>query len=266
MTSYRWDASDYANHSSAQFRWAQELIEKLKLQGTEDVLDIGCGDGRVSAEMARRLPHGSVLGIDESPDMVAFAKERIPDTPHSNLSFLQMDATRLDFHGRFDIVFSNAVMHWVSDHLSVLRGVKRALKPAGRLLMQMGGRGNASGLVKVFDEIIRRAPWRAHYQGFVFPFAFHGPEEYQRWLRSVGLTMLRAELLSKDMQHSGAKGFAGWIRTTWLPYVNRVPERQRSELIDAVVCRYLAEYPADADGIVHVQMVRLEVEATAAGR
>ena len=70
---YQWDAADYAQHSSEQFKWACELIEKLHLRGDETVLDIGCGDGKATAAIATQLPEGRVIGIDNSPEMVALA-------------------------------------------------------------------------------------------------------------------------------------------------------------------------------------------------
>lgn len=105
---YKWDAKDYAKNSTAQFDWANELIDKLTLCGEEHVLDVGCGDGKVSAALSRRLSAGSVLGIDSSEQMVALAGDNFPQNEYGNLSFAQADARALVFDGRFDVVFSNA--------------------------------------------------------------------------------------------------------------------------------------------------------------
>jgi trans-aconitate 2-methyltransferase len=261
MKAYSWDAADYASHSASQFRWAQELIEKLQLAGNEAVLDIGCGDGRVTAEIARRLPHGSALGIDNSPSMVAFATDKLSASPQNNLSFRHLDATRLDYRDAFDVVFSNAAMHWIQDHPSVLAGIKRGLKPGGRMLLQMGGSGNAAGVINCFDGLITSSPWRRFFDKFHSPYWFYGPDAYRGWLKDAGLSEVRMELIPKDMQHAGRDGLAGWIRTTWMPYVSRVPESSRHRFIDALVERYLGEHGMDEDGVVHVGMVRLEVEA-----
>ena len=71
---YGWDAKDYAKNSQNQFQWAKELIPKLKLQGNEALLDIGCGDGKITAEIAKALPNGKVVGIDSSPEMIKLSK------------------------------------------------------------------------------------------------------------------------------------------------------------------------------------------------
>ena len=262
--SYRWDAGDYALHSSAQAQWARELLEKLALDGTEAVLDIGSGDGRVTAALAARVPRGSVVGIDSSADMVAAACRAFPPEKHPNLSFAVMNALELEYEERFDLVFSNATLHWVRDHPRVLEGVRRALKPSGRLLFQMGGRGNAAEILRVLEELARQPPWDAYLGDFPLPYAFYGPEEYGSWLASAGLEPRRMELLPKEMRQQGRAGLAGWIRTTWLPYTERLPQELREAFVSAVVERYLGEHPADPGGTVRVRMVRLEVEAVRA--
>jgi trans-aconitate methyltransferase len=260
----RWDAGDYHRHSAAQQAWARELIVKLDLRGDEYVLDIGCGDGKVTAELVGELPRGAIVGIDSSPEMIAFARETFPPERHPRLRFELMDAREMRFEEEFDVVFSNATLHWVIDHGPVLAGIARALVPGGRALLQMAGRGNAAAVVAVMDEVIAEDEWRAHFQGFSFPYGFHAPGEYRHWVEAAGLRALRIELLAKDMAQAGAEGLAGWIRTTWLPYLERVPAERREALIAVVTSRYLADHPPDEGGRVHVAMTRLEVEAVKA--
>ncbi len=258
---YSWDSHDYARHSTAQFAWATELIAKLNLSGSENLLDMGCGDGKVSAALASMLPRGRVTAIDSSPDMIGLAREtHAPDT-FPNLTFLLKDVLDMDFSDAFDIAFSNAALHWVKDHERVLANTSRALKTGGRLLFQMGGRGNASEILDTFGQLMGEPAWRAYFEGFVFPYGFHGPEEYRPWLNKAGLREHRVELLPKDMTQAGKEGLAGWIRTTWLPYTRRVPEDLRGEFISAITDAYIKAHPADEKGFVHVPMVRLEVEA-----
>ena len=183
---YKWDAKDYAKNSTAQFDWANELIDKLTLCGEEHVLDVGCGDGKVRAALSRRVSVGSVLGIASSELMVALAGDNFPQNEYGNLSFAQADARALVFDGRFDVVFSNAALHWIRGHQSVLEGVARGLTPGGRFLLQMGGQGNVGDLIAVVDEMIARAPWAEYFADFSFPYGFYGPEEYPGWLAQGG--------------------------------------------------------------------------------
>jgi len=110
-TKQKWNATDYAKNSSAQLQWAQELMAKLELSGNESVLDIGCGDGKISAQLAQVLKNGRVLGIDLSEEMIQLASQQYPQTTNPNLSFLQRDASKIHVPERFDIAFSNATLH-----------------------------------------------------------------------------------------------------------------------------------------------------------
>lgn len=258
---YQWDPHEYEKHSSAQQKWAHELIEKLALRGDEDVLDVGCGDGKVTVELARRVPQGSVTGVDSSATMIELAQTRYPPRKFRQLRFQQADASALAFRSAFNVVFSNAALHWIVDHRPVLVGISRSLRPGGRILLQMGGKGNAEAVLAVLEEMIQSAAWREYFNGFSFPYGFYGPEEYRLWLADAGLSPRRVELKPKDMVHSGAEGLAGWYRTTWLPYTQRVPEERREAFIAEMVERSLAAHPLDENGLSHTVMMRLEVEA-----
>lgn len=260
-TRQQWNATDYAKNSSAQLEWAQELIAKLALKGDEALLDIGCGDGKISAQIAQALPAGRVLGIDLSADMIQLARETYTARSHPNLRFLQMDATRIQQARAFDVAFSTAALHWVADHQAVLNGVRACLKPGGRLLFQMGGYGNAQAVYEALKEVAEGEEWRPYLQNFAFPYYFLKPEVYARWLPEYGFELKRAELFPKDMRHQGQEGLKGWFRTTWFPYTDRLPSERRDAFVDAVVDGYLAAHPLDAEGKTHVEMVRLEIEA-----
>jgi trans-aconitate 2-methyltransferase len=257
----KWNAKDYARNSSAQLQWAQELIAKLALQGCESVLDIGCGDGKITRCLALAAKNGNVLGIDQSEDMIRLASEQFPSTKYPNLSFLRMDATKIRLSERFDAAFSNAALHWVKNHLAVLRGVHDCLKSGGKILFQMGGCGNAADVFLAIEKVVRRERWRRYYEDFKTPYHFCAPEEYEAWLLQSHFRPVRLELVRKDMQHRGAEGFQGWLRTTWHPYTDRLPPELRDAFLSELVETYLAAHPIDALGNTHVKMVRLEVEA-----
>jgi trans-aconitate methyltransferase len=242
-------------------KWAEELIAKLGLEGDEAVLDIGSGDGKATAALARRVPRGEVVGIDSSEAMVARAQTAFPAEGFPRLSFLRADARSLPFEDRFDVAFSNATLHWVGEQQAVLRSVARALKRNGRFLFQMGGRGNASEVIAVVDAMLAEDRWKDFFDGFPFPWSFYGPEEYGAWCADAGFIVRRVELLPKDMRQEGKAGLAGWVRTTWMPYTEQVPAGLREPFISEIVDRYVEAHPLDNRGVVVVRMVRLEVEA-----
>lgn len=256
---HKWDPADYQKSSSAQYNWAMALIAGLKLVGEESILDMGCGDGRVTAHLAGLVPDGSVLGIDLSAEMIRFAAEKYADRP--NLSFQVGDASDLHFTEQFDLVVSFACLHWIADHVPVLKGVQGSLVPGGHFLMQCGGRGNAARILDLTGDLTASPPWKEYFSDFSFPYHFYGPEEYRTWLAEAGLLPRRVELVSKDMVHQGQAGLEGIIRNTWLPYTERLPAILRDDFVKQVAGRYLERYPLDENGLAHVQMMRLEVEA-----
>lgn len=256
---YKWNASDYLEQSSAQHIWAEQLLSKINLSGKEHILDLGCGDGKISAEIASRLSSGIVMGIDASKDMVSLAEQTYSEK--QNLFFQHDDATEFSYHEKFDVVFSNAVLHWVQDHRAVLQNCYKSLRTGGRVLLQMGGKGNASEFVDVVTEVTNKPEWQSYFSHFDFPFHFYNVDDYQAWLEHAGFQAERIELIPKDMQHEGKKGLAGWFRTTWMPYTNQLPEKQREHFINDIVDTYLVHNPVDEFGKTHVSMVRLEVEA-----
>lgn len=256
-----WNPKDYHKNSSEQQKWGLELLNKIAFSGNERVLDIGCGDGKLTMEIANRVRHGSVLGIDKSEDMVRFASEFFRPEALPNLRFTLLDACDLNFSQEFDIVFSNAALHWISDHLSLLQGIKKSLKYGGKVIAQMGGKGNASGILKVLDTMMADERWSDFFTGFPAPYTFYNDREYSMLLTSAGLKVKRTDLIPKQMIHIGREGLAGWIRTTWLPYIRRVPENLKTHFIDEIVDAYLTIKDLSASDIVPVEMVRLEFEA-----
>ena len=257
---YQWSPEDYSRHSAGQERWARELLAEMNLSPDDTVLDIGCGDGRITAAIARHVSAGRVIGVDLSTDMIVHAQ-----THHRrpNLTFRQADARVLPFNAEFSVVFSNAALHWVKDPRPVLNGIARALTPGGRCLMEMGGRGSAATLIAAFEAAAGDPMWCQYFGGFESTYGFHDAERYRLWLTDVGLEPRRVELVDKDMVHKDMEAFIGWLRTVWHPYTSRVPVGQRERFIEVVAQRYLAEAPGacDSNGQIHVAMVRLQVDA-----
>jgi trans-aconitate methyltransferase len=144
-----WNPEEYARFSKGQKILAEELIAKMDIQPNDSILDIGCGDGKITALLAG-YTQGSVTGIDKDPGMIALASKRYP-----KVDFQTMDAEKITFNNACSIVFSNAALHWAHDHRSILDGIYRTLKPGGKMLLQFGGHGNVEDAVDVMESLIR---------------------------------------------------------------------------------------------------------------
>jgi trans-aconitate methyltransferase len=256
-----WNPADYAANSAPQHSWARELIGGLDLEGDERILDVGCGDGKVTVELARAVPKGRVTGIDASAEMIGFARKEHAGSRVPNLEFRVMDARHIRFPERFDLVFSSSVLHWVDDHPAFLAGAAACLRPGGRLVVSCGGKGNAQDVFLALRSEMRVKRWRDRFRKLEPPYFFHAPEDYAKWLPRAGFEARVVQLVPKDAVYPGRDRFAAWFRTTWLPYTQRVPEPLRDEFVSAVTDRYVARHPADGQGQIHVSMVRLEIDA-----
>jgi trans-aconitate 2-methyltransferase len=258
---YQWDATTYASHSTTQQTIARELISKMNFKGNESLLDIGCGDGKVTMEFAELLPEGRVLGVDNSDEMIAHAKSLFPPSSFPNLDFQQADATQLSFDQRFDIVFSNAALHWIIDHRPVIKGIYELLKPKGGIYIQTGAQGNAWDVLEVAYHMMEEKKWRCYFQEFSFPYGFYSPEDYEPWLEEAGFKDIYIDFIENHRVHKDLSNLKGWIRTTWQPYLYRIPDELREAFIEQLSATYLQKHPKTQKGDILTSQKVLKIKA-----
>jgi trans-aconitate 2-methyltransferase len=233
-----WDAEGYSEQNSLQ-RWlAEEHLAMLELDGTERILDVGCGDGRITAEIARRVPRGSVLGIDPSTHMVDFAGSRLAESAHPNLAFALGDATALRYRSEFDLVVSFNALHWVRDQNAALRGIRHALKPAGRAFLEFVPQGPRKSLEDVIDEACAAERWAPCFMGHKRPYVHLAPEEFRRLAIDNGFRVERLERELKAWDFGSRQGFVDWAKVTFVEWTEGLPEERRLTFIDDVLDRY----------------------------
>jgi trans-aconitate methyltransferase len=173
--SHGFDGAKYAQASTHQKQWGTALVDDLDLSGTEYILDLGCGDGAVTAQLADRVPQGRVVGIDASASMLQAATKH----SRSNLFFERTDIAALDHESAFDVVFSNATLHWVLDHDRLLRAIHRALRPGGIARLNFAGDGNCQYFFQAVRETIAREQYARLFQGFQWPYFMPRVEAYR---------------------------------------------------------------------------------------
>lgn len=157
MTMTDWDAAAYVRRSGLQRAMAAQVLALLDLEGTERVLDIGCGDGRVTAEVAARVPRGEVTSVDSSHEMIAFASSRFGPAARSNLRFQLADARSLPFREEFDLIVSFNALHWDPEQDAALHSIRCALKPNGLAQLRLVPDGKRKSLELVVEDT-RRSP------------------------------------------------------------------------------------------------------------
>lgn len=219
---------------------------------------LGCGDGVVTARLAERLPHGSVVGIDKSASMIAKAQQ----WHGPNLAFLVMDMEQLGLDGGFDLIFSNAAVHWVRDQARLLRDVATLLHPGGRLLFQMTGSCRASILKAVVLRTANELPHHPYFSGEIWPWYEPCAEKYARWLEQATFTDVVIEDIEVPVLFSDAAEVAAWLaQPTLVPFVERMPAEAARAFVVAVT-RDVLEGIRQADGRLVERVRRFKVSAS----
>ena len=240
-----WSAETYARHARFVSDLAGPVLEWLAPQAGERVLDLGCGDGVLTAELARRGV--SVLGIDISESLLKAAAERGVETRH-------MDGQNLPFDGEFDAVFSNAALHWMSNASAVIEGVFRALKPGGRFVAEFGGHGNVAAVTTA----MRAAAWRRGGDGALAgPWFFPSVAVYREMLEERGFRVVRIGLFPRPTPL--ASGMIAWLRVFRRPFFAQFGADE--DVVLSEVEELLAPSLRDAKGNWTADYVRLRVEA-----
>jgi trans-aconitate 2-methyltransferase len=249
-SSREWDAETYDRVSDPQFEWGMEVLERLELRGDEVVVDAGCGSGRVSVELKRRLPDGRLIAVDGSSAMVEKAHERLGD----DVEYLVTDLVELELPEPVDLVFSTATFHWILDHDRLFARVRGALKPGGRLVAQCGGEGNVAKHVVAIAAAAARPEFAQHFGGANSIWNFAGPEETEERLRGAGFTEVRCWLEPKPYQPPDPLAFTSTV--TLGPLLAQLPGEKRRPFVEAVL--------AEAEQPLVLDYVRLNIEAVAA--
>lgn len=232
-----WLAGDYHRENSLQ-RWVAELsLERLDVGDARSLLDVGCGEGAVTARVAERVPEGEVLGVDPSHRMVEYAARTYP-LPH--LRFQVGDAREMDFEARFDLVVSFNALHWVraADQPRCMAGLARALRPGGRTFLQFVGQGPRTSLEDVVQQVTAAPEWRASFADFEKPYCHPTPEEYGALAEGAGLRVEGLDLLDRTWDFGSREGFEHWCEATFVEWTSRLDPARHADFIAAVLDRY----------------------------
>jgi trans-aconitate 2-methyltransferase len=235
-----WHGADYARHSTLQAAMADEVLSKLPLRGDEQVLDVGCGDGKLTARIAGQLPRGAVLGVDASADMVAYAQQQFGTDSWPNLRFEVADARRLNFGPRFDKVVSFNALHWVPRQDEALTGIRQALKPQGQAHLRLVTRADLTSLEEVAEAVRREPVWEGLFAGFSDPYLRLDAGQYAALAQSLGLTLLASHSAMQRWDFRTEEAFFGFCNAGFGAWTQVLPPARRRDFVEAVMQRYQA--------------------------
>lgn len=222
-----WNASLYDDRHAFVYEHGADLIDLLKPQAGERILDLGCGTGHLTAKI--RAAGADVLGIDASAEMVAQARRNFPDLP-----FEVADARDYRSNRPFDALFSNAVLHWIKPPEAAVETMAVALKPGGRLVVEFGGHGNVRQILTEFQAAIESQCDRRIDE--LDLWYFPSVAEYAVLLERAGLEVRYALLFDRPTPlDDGEAGMANWLAMFGEPCLAGIPiEKRPPVMADAI--------------------------------
>jgi len=217
-----WDAARYQDQHSFVWRFGADLLDLLNPQTGERILDVGCGTGQLTSEIART--GAAVTGLDKSPEMLAEASKNYPD-----LTLVPGDAANFHFTEPFDAVFSNAALHWVKDAEGAVQSIAHALRPGGRFVAEFGGKGNIASIQAALRAVLgpmadERSPWYYPSIG-----------EYAPLLERHGFEVRNASLFDRPTPLDGPDGMANWLRMFMTSYLREFTAERADEVVRQLV-------------------------------
>ncbi len=233
-----WDATDYDQISGLQKAMADEVLALLDLKGSERVLDVGCGDGRITAEVAARVPHGGVVGVDPSQAMIAFASSHFGPPLRPNLRFEVADARHLSFREEFDLVVSFNALHWIPQQDEPLRSIRSAMKSDGRAQLRLVPAGERKSLENVLEDTRLSLRWVHYFREFHDPYLHLTPEQYRELAERNGLHVLRIRTEAKAWNFKSRSAFFAFGSVTFVEWTRCLPETEKPAFITDVLDRY----------------------------
>jgi trans-aconitate methyltransferase len=255
---FEFDGQQYKKASPHQKSWGRAMIDLLELRGDERILDLGCGDGALTARLAQRVPDGLAVGIDASHSMIDTAGS---EHGAENLRFELMDIDTVDFDCEFDVVFSNAALHWITDHDKLLTNVHRALKDGAYLRWQFAGDGNCSNLIAVLTEVMSQTRYAGYFAAFAWPWYMPSLAQYRAKLEQVPLRDKKLWSTNADRYFADVDEMTGWINQPGIvPFLDRIDAEHKQGFRDAVV-RAMIERTTGDDGRCFETFRRINVFA-----
>lgn len=257
-----WDAQTYHTISDPQFAWGVRVLDRLAPAPGESVLDAGCGSGRLTLELARRVTGGRVVAVDRSRAMLYAALKTLRGVDGS-VHFVLADLSALPLQESVDAVFSTSTFHWVLDHARLFAELRAALRPGGRLVAQCGGQGNLARIRERTSHVLNDPRWRRRFVGWRDPWELASPEITRERLSRAGFTDVVAWAETSPQRFENEIAFTTFVSNVVLRlHLARLADDDERRAFVGV----LARQAADDDPPFTLDYVRLNLEARAPGR
>lgn len=232
-----WNAEAYHRVSDPQVSWGRAVLARLALRGDERVADLGCGTGRLTRELAARVPRGEVVALDASRQMLEQAVAHLADVSPP-VKFVEASLPAIPLAGWADVVFSTATFHWVRDHPALFANIRTALAPGGLLHAQCGGGPNLAQARAPAEDVMRLPAFARWFEGFEGAWEFAGDHVTAERLAAAGFTGIETSLESAPIVLADEEAYRAYVTTVvFRLHLARLPEPLRAAFLDELVER-----------------------------
>jgi trans-aconitate methyltransferase len=242
---YEWNAVEYHRLSRPQTEWGQRVLGRLELRGDEQLVDAGCGTGRLTAQILEKLPAGRVVCLDRSFQMLTVARDHLAPRFGGRVVFIEADLTALPLRACTDIVFSTATFHWVLDHPRLFRQIFEALRPNGLLIAQCGGAGNLDQLHARATVLADSPQFRNFFARWSPPWEFADSATTRARLEAAGFVEVTTDIEDAPTFLGGAREYADFVTTVvFRQHLACIPdERAQREFIETLTRQAATDDP-----------------------
>lgn len=259
MSGVIWQAQEYHDLSIAQYTAAINMLKRLQISEKDNILDIGCGSGRISAEIAEMIISGTILAIDKSGEMIQFAKDRFPKKNHPNLRFRVQDVQKVDYKDKFDLVFSCFALQWIEDKNIFFQKVYQSLKKNGRLAIIVP-LGISPELEQAINSVIILSKWHSYYQSFNPNWFFSTSHTIEYLAKENNFRVNHFSTCIQEVSFPTREAFETYV-LLWFVYLMPLPEKLKRIFFEEVLEEYFKELPIEPDGSVLLKIPRLDLIA-----
>lgn len=258
-TCHIWEADRYHVHSSAQMDAAFQLLKLIQIKGHERILDVGCGDGKITAKLAEILTSGKITGIDVSSEMINFAQRTFTKDRYPNLNFSVQSAQELFSESQLDIIFSSFALQWVANPDAFFIKANNFLMQSGFLAATIP-LGISDELTEAINITISSPKWSSFFNDFSPGWHFLSSEKYTKLLIDCGFKPIFLDIVSQLVVYSTRSDFEQYVKQ-WLSYLNPLPLVLKPIFFEQVINKYLELIPDYDGGKVDFKFLRLDLIA-----
>ncbi|NVM05080.1 MAG: methyltransferase domain-containing protein [Candidatus Helarchaeota archaeon] len=252
-----WKAELYDSKSFAQFEIGMKLINELNIKNGEKILDIGCGTGRLTMEIAKKNPGGLVIGLDNSQDMIDKANFNLKNWGLKNLKFIKANILQYEPEVQFNAVYSNSALHWIENTRDLFVKIYNILLPEGRILAQIPA-GGLHQYIPLFIATIQSLNLSQYFKNWKFPSRLTNPKILMKLLSSIGFNDVQIKKVTQKVKFETLEDLIAWLQTGPLVAIlSQLPAKKREKYLNYL----LNIFKSKGDSILEAQMNRICIKA-----